>query len=176
VLEQIKQDFPADDIKVDGFYLYVGANYRSFINIDAYELYHSRAASNRGRNYVVFLATYLYNRFRLVPAKDSLSYQLITEIEIAKLRSLHERMQRFGHGIGYFEYWDGTQWRVKAVPFTDMDHEIRIPLPGPDVTRHGSGAYDPATGSPYEEKLEELEAVLDELPPPQLTAPPAGDP
>jgi hypothetical protein len=168
VLEQIKQDFPADDIKVDGFYLYVGANYRSFINIDAYELYHSRAASNRGRNYVVFLATYLYNRFRLVPARDSLSYQLITEIEIAKLRSLHQRMQRFGHGVGYFEYWDGTQWRVKAVPFTDMDHEIRIPLPGP-------GAHDSDSESPYEEKLEELEAVLDELPPPQLTAPPAVD-
>lgn len=173
VLEQIKRDFPADEIRVEGFYLYVGNRYRSFINVDAYEIYHSRASSNRGRNYVVFLATYLYNRFRLVPAKDSLSYQLITEIEVAKLRRFHERMQRFGHGIGYFEYWDGQQWRVKAVPFTDLDQHARIPLPGLDGTTHSQRSEGfverpllPAPGPQpsYDEKLEELEAIFDELP------------
>lgn len=175
VLEQIRRDFPADDIRVEGFYLYVGDNYRTFINVDAYEIYHSRASSNRGRNYVVFLATYLYNRFRLVPAKDSLSYQLITEIELAKLKQFHERMQRFGQGIGYFEYWDGTQWHVKAVPFTDLDYQPRIPLPEPEERAGWSGTDTAPTGvggerkalpfpaghTDYDEKLEELEAIFD---------------
>lgn len=178
VLEQIKRDFPADDIRVEGFYLYVGNTYRTFINVDAYEIYHSRASSNRGRNYVVFLATYLYNRFRLVPAKDSLSYQLITEIEVAKLRRFHERLQRFGHGLGYFEYWDGERWRVKAVPFTDLDQHARIPLPESVGTSQATGAdgtaVHPALPAPgarasFDEKLEELEAIFDELPSPETS-------
>lgn len=152
VLEQIQNDFPADHIRVEGFYIYVGSRYRAFINVDADEIYHSRASSNRGRNYVVFLATYLYNRFRLVPKRDTLSYQLIEQVEVAKFRRFHERMQRFGQGLGYFEYWDGTHWNVKAVPFTNIDAFPRIPLPEP-------------RGTAYDEKLEELEAIVEKAAP-----------
>jgi hypothetical protein len=158
VIEQVQRDFPADDLTVRGFYLYVGERTRAFINIDADEVFFTRADSNRGRNYVLFLVMFLYNRFRLLPARDSLSHSLIAEIEMAKVRSFHARMQRVGNGVGYYEYWDGTQWRVRAVPFADPDFRVQIPLPAPTTDRE----YDPDEEA-YE-PLEELERVPAELP------------
>jgi hypothetical protein len=175
VIEQVQQDFPADNLSVSGFYLYVGERTRAFINIDADEVFFTRADSNRGRNYVLFLVMFLYNRFRLLPARGTLSHTLISEIEIAKVRSFHARMQRFGQGLGYYEFWDGTQWRVKAVPFADPDFRVLIPLPPPgDGAAPGGAAGSPRAGArgvhPGSEEawepLEELEQVPGELPGP----------
>lgn len=179
VLEQIQRDFPADRLNVQGFYLYVGERTRAFINLDADEVFFTRADSNRGRNYVVFLVMFLYNRFRLLPVPGSLSHQLISEIEIARVRSFHARMQRVGNGMGYYEYWDGSRWRVHVVPAADPDYRIQIPLPSPEQAA-GSGGGDDAPGSgtyvrrgrwdplPGKEEawepLEELEHAPEELP------------
>ncbi len=170
VIEQVQRDFPADELTVQGFYLYVGKRTRAFINIDADEVFFTRADSNRGRNYVLFLVMFLYNRFRLLPARDSLSHTLITQIEMAKVRSFHARMQRVGNGVGYYEYWDGTQWRVRAVPFTDPDFRVQIPLPAPAADQEET--YDP--NEEAYEPLEELERAPPELSGPAGPARPAG--
>jgi hypothetical protein len=157
VLQQIQRDFPADDIRVDDMYLYVGDRYRSFINADFEELVHSRASGNRGRNYVVFLSMFLYTRFRLLPARGTLSYELITEIETAKAQHFHARLQRFGNGVGYYEYFDGNRWRVRAIPFADPDYRVPIPIAPPDAPTDHRQPRD-------EDDLEELEAVIESLP------------
>ncbi len=155
VIEQIRNDFTADDIRVQGYYLYVGARMRSFINVDEREITRTKADGNRGRNYVLFLATYLYTRFGLIPARKTLSFSLIREIELARSRTFHDRAHRLGQGVGYIEYHDGEQWRIRAVPYTDMDYAIRIPLPDPTLADRDE-----------EEDLEELEAVMDMPEPP----------
>jgi hypothetical protein len=175
VIEQVQQDFPADNLSVSGFYLYVGERTRAFINIDADEVFYTRADSNRGRNYVLFLVMFLYNRFRLLPARGTLSHTLISEIEIAKVRSFHARMQRFGQGLGYYEFWDGKQWRVKAVPFADPDFRVLIPLPAPGeetagTSRTGARGAHPGSEEAWE-PLEELEQVPLELTSPEPAAP-----
>lgn len=153
VLQQIRNDFPTDEVSIRGFYLYVGKRFRSLINVDAAEIHHTRASSNRGKNYVLFLATYLYDRFQLIPARDTLSYQLIATIELAKARQFHQRLHRFGQGVGYIEYWDGQRWRVKAVPYSDPDQKVRVALPD---AWPGDRESD--------DNLEELEIVPEELP------------
>lgn len=179
VIEQVRQDFPADAIRFEDFFVYVGDRTRAFINIDEREVRSTRADSNRGRNYVVFLVMFLYNRFRLLPAPGSLSHTLISEIEIARVRSFHARMQRVGNGVGYYEYWDGTRWRVQAVPVVDPDFQIQIPLPAPERAEHAgqdpraeatappagwAAGRTPGTPSAADGALEELESVPEALP------------
>ncbi|MFW5812064.1 MAG: hypothetical protein ACOC28_00120 [Alkalispirochaetaceae bacterium] len=147
ILEQIQSDFAADDIRMKGSHLHAGEGYRAFLNVDTQDLFRLRADSHMGHHYVLFLATFIYNHFRLLPSKDTLSYQLIARIEDRKLRNHHDRLQRFGHGVGYIEYWDGSSWKVKAVPFADPDFQVRIPVEAP-----GEGTYE-------DDDLEELEAV-----------------
>lgn len=157
-MEQIRSDFPADPVDVRDYYIYIGDRLRSFINVDPEEIINTRADSNRGRNYVLFLAMFLYTRFQLLPAPGSLSHQLVTEIEMAKVRSFHARLQRFGHGLGYYEYWDGSRWRVKAVPFSDPDQRPPVALPAPPGQEASSDDSQEAW-----EPLEELEQVPEEL-------------
>lgn len=156
VLDQIRADFPTDQVRIEGFYLYVGERFRSLINVDASEIHQARASSNRGKNYILFLATYLYDRFQLVPARGTLSWELITKIELARARRFHARLHRFGHGLGYIEYWDGERWHIKPIPYTDPDQHVRVSLPGvTDV---------PSEDEQEMEDLEELEIVPEELP------------
>mgnify|MGYP006289452603 CR=1 FL=1 len=103
---------------------------------------------------MLFLVSFIYSNFRLLPARDTLSYSLVTEVEANRLRSHHNRMQRFGHGVGYIEYWDGNEWMVKAVPFNDPDFQVSL-LPAPPEEQ---------PVPPEEEELEELEAVAEFLP------------
>jgi hypothetical protein len=150
VIEQIAGDFAADRVRVEGFYLYVGDRYRSFINIDTSEIRFCRSSSNRGQNYLLFLATYLYDRFQLIPARGTLSHDLLVAVELARVRRFHRRMHRFGHGVGYIEYWDGEQWRIKAVPYSDPDFRVKVALPSPSEDARSTGD---------EEDLEELQVV-----------------
>lgn len=131
VIQQIRNDFAADDIRHEGFYLYAGPRVRTYVNIDGDEVRTTRASSNRGRNYVLFLALHLYRRFRLIPARGSLCAELITSVEIARAQHFHRRMARMGHGLGYLEHWDGTRWRIIAVPYVEMDRIIPLALPVP---------------------------------------------
>lgn len=160
VIEQIQNDFAADDIRVRGYYIYVGPRMRSFINVDEREVAHTRADGNRGRNYILFLAMYLYTRFGLIPARETLCFELVSEIELARERRFHERMRRLGQGVGYIEYHDGERWCVRAVPYTDLDYAVRIPLPEPGLEAESE-----------EEELEELEAVDEDYGVSQLTGP-----
>ena len=155
VIDQLNADFPAEEIAVDGSYLQIGGKFRAFLHADTRDLARTRAASTMGRNYLLFRASFIYSQFRLLPAKDSLSYALVAEIEANRLRSYQRRLERFGHGIGYIEYWDGTEWKVKAVPFNDPDFQIRLPLTVPEES---------TADSREEEPLEELPAVSEHLP------------